>query len=327
MGETQKSGLLFSDCFAEYLRSAFPLLKKSTQQAYFIRFRYFTTGPLPHVKMDSFNAENVHEWINWLKQQPTARKNRRYTFAGELKILKVILNWYKNFVDTSFDVPVTKQHWQVCCYKFVPPKRPDYYARPEELRAWVQWLKQHRKNPVYWRLAGFMVLTGARVGEACGMLWKAIDFELGTAQVVRRIRWDQTTKRPYLEDITKTPTSNRLLILSDELIDMLKQMCKENGSDGLIFTDKKKGALKYSAVQSSFNAGFTALDLPWRSTHILRHSYATTALMATKDLPSIQASLGHVSIRTTERYAKAVALLNRETAQKTAKAFNLFSNN
>ena len=57
---------------------------------------------------------------------------------------------------------------------------------------------------------------------------------------------------------------------------------------------------------------------------ILRHSYATMALIATRDLSSVQASLGHTSSRMTEKYAKVVALLNRNTAEKTTRAFNLF---
>lgn len=48
------------------------------------------------------------------------------------------------------------------------------------------------------------------------------------------------------------------------------------------------------------------------------------ALIATRDISSVQASLGHTSSRMTEKYAKVVALLNRETAEKTTKAFNLF---
>ena len=171
-----------------------------------------------------------------------------------------------------------------------------------------------------------MVLTGARVGEACGMLWEAIDFKQGTARVVRRIRWDHYTRRPHLEDITKTEASVRLLVLSDELIDILKAMKEENKESELLFTNQEGEALKYSAIQSAFNAGFTALKLPWRSTHILRHSYATMALIATRDLSAVQASLGHTEQRVTQRYAKVVALLNKETAEKTAKAFNLFGN-
>ena len=39
----------------------------------------------------------------------------------------------------------------------------------------------------------------------------------------------------------------------------------------------------------------------------------------------MQASLGHTSSRMTEKYAKVVALLNRETAQKTAEFFDIFN--
>ena len=48
------------------------------------------------------------------------------------------------------------------------------------------------------------------------------------------------------------------------------------------------------------------------------------ALIAMRDISSVQASLGHTSSRMTEKYAKVVALLNRGTAEKTTKAFNLF---
>ena len=320
----EKPSVFFSDCFKRYLKEALPLLKKSTQQSYEARFRYFTKGPLPHVKMEGFNAKCVHNWMNWLKKHPTAKNKGRKSFIGELKFLIAILNWYRNFVDEDFNVPITKQHRQLCYYKPIPPKRPDYYARPEELRVWIKWLKEHRNNPVYWKLASFMLLTGARVGEACGMLWEAVDLKQGMARVLRRIRWDQRTKHAHLEDTTKTEASVRLLVLSDELIGILKQMKEENGGSGLLFMDKQGEALKYNAIQSSFNAGFVALNLPWRSTHILRHSYATMALIATRDLSSVQASLGHTSSRITEKYAKVIALLNRNTAEKTTKAFNLF---
>ena len=278
------------------------------------------------MKMEYFNAKCVHAWINWLKKHPTSKNPGRKSFIHELQILSAILNWYRNFIDEDFTVPITKRHRQLCYYKSIPPTRPDYYARPEELRSWIQWLKQNRSNPVYWRLASFMVLTGARVGEACGMLWEAIDLKEGTARVVRRIRWDHYTRRPHLEDTTKTEASVRLLVLSDELIAILKAMKEENKKSELLFTNQEGEALKYSAIQSAFNAGFTTLKLPWRSTHILRHSYATMALIATRDLSAVQASLGHTEQRVTQRYAKVVALLNKETAEKTAKAFNLFGN-
>ena len=95
---------------------------------------------------------------------------------------------------------------------------------------------------------------------------------------------------------------------------------KKSALNDLVFTDRKGDLLKYNAVQSSFNTGFIALKLPWRSTHICRHTFATIALMKTKNLSAVQASLGHTEIRMTQRYAKTVALLSSEAGEQTASA-------
>ena len=95
---------------------------------------------------------------------------------------------------------------------------------------------------------------------------------------------------------------------------------KQSALNDLVFTDLKGELLKYNAVQSAFNAGFTALKLPWRSTHICRHTFATIALMETKNLSAVQACLGHTEVRMTQKYAKTVALLSSETGEKTASA-------
>jgi len=62
--QTDTSEMFFSDCFNKYLEEAFPLLKKSTRQAYETRFRYFTERPLPHIKMKEFKVPVVYNWIN-----------------------------------------------------------------------------------------------------------------------------------------------------------------------------------------------------------------------------------------------------------------------
>ena len=109
----------------------------------------------------------------------------------------------------------------------------------------------------------------------------------------------------------------------ERLTNILREMKNEAQND-LVFIDSKGELIKYNAIQSAFNAGFTALKLPWRSTHICRHTYATVALMTTKNLSAVQASLGHTEVRMTQRYAKTVALLSSETGEKTFSA--LFKN-
>ena len=266
--------------------------------------------------MSKITSAIVVDWIQWLKQQPTAKNVYRKSFIKELKMLQVILNWHKNFVDENFYMPITKKHWRMCFFKDNPPRKPDYYMRPTDVQRWIQWLKNHRKNEVYWQLAIFQLSTGVRVGEACGLRWSEIDLERRTARIVRRVRWDRINKKPFLEDVAKTNGSARLIMLPKGLINILEEMQSFAKSD-LVFANTKGDLLKYNAIQGNYNAGFRALRLPWRSTHICRHTYATLSLIAGNSLSAVQASLGHTEQRTTQRYAKVIAALNHGTNERT----------
>ena len=319
----KSTSYVFSDCIQIFSKEAIPCLQKPTQQSYKSAMRHFIDSPLYYVKMKYFNAHHIHVWIEWLKKHPTANTHSRKSFKFELKLLAIILNWYKNFVNEDFNIPITKQHHKLCYYKTIPSRYPDYFIRPESARKWLKWIKENRKNPVYWRIAVFMLLTGVRICEACAMKWDAVNLKEGTARVMRIVRWDFHTRKPELVETTKTKNSNRFLILPDDLIKVLKDMKSESSNTDFLFKGDTGKILNYATVQKVFNKGFCSLNLPWRSTHILRHSYATMALLATRDLISVQASLGHKSIRITERYAKAAALLTKDTAQKTSQIFDL----
>ena len=309
--------MTFKECFNRFLEDAKVRIMRLSFQKYEHHSKYFYKGPLANVKMSEFKGAKVIEWIDWLKKKPTAKFQKRRSFIEELKSLKAVLNWYKNFLNEDFNVPVTKKHTQLCFLRHKPPRRPDYFIEPKDAKAWVEWLKEHRSNPVYWRLASFMLLTGARVSEACGLKWDAVDLERSLIRILRRVSWDRRNKIPILEDVTKTSSSTRIIILPKRLQTVFYQMKKLAVSD-VVFTNEQGGLLKYNAIQSAFNAGFIALGLPWRSTHICRHTFATIALMETKNLSAVQASLGHSEQRTTQVYAKTIALLSSETGEKTA---------
>lgn len=320
--EESRPDMTFDECLKKYLEDRFSRLDYVFQQSRFVKLPYLRNCPLSTVKMVNLKAKAIDLWIAWLLKHPTAKNPKRTTFVYDLKFLASILNWYRNYVDADFVVPITKRHREMARFKKVKPRRPDYFARPEEVRAWIQWLQGHR-NPVYYRLASFMMLTGARVGEAAGLHWEEVDLTNRVARIVRIVAWNQQNKHPRLEERTKTDGSVRLLVLPEVLVKILEEMKKESGGKGLVFRNQKGEILKYNAIQSAFNAGFKHLGLPWRSTHICRHTYATLALLATRDLASVQASLGHKTQAMTEKYAKNVALLESGTAEKTAALLKL----
>ena len=309
----------FKECLDKFWKDAETRMMKSTLQSYELRLIYFYNSPLANVKMSELKGMKVVEWINWLKQHPTSKNKERKSFLVELSFLRTILYWYRNFINEDFNVPIAKKHRQMSVYRKTAPRRPDYFIEPEDAKKWVEWLKEHRSNLVYYQLASFMLLTGARVSEACGLKWDVINLDKRIVRIMRRVRWDQRTKHPFLEDVTKTSQSARILMLPEKLKSLLFEMKKLSGNE-LVFTDDRGKLLKYNAIQSAFNAGFMALKLPWRSTHICRHTFATIALMETNNLSAVQASLGHTEQRMTQKYAKTVALLSSETGEKTASA-------
>ena len=308
----------FKECVKMFWQDLLTRSTQSTLQAYDFSIKnYICVGPLLSLKVEEITSLRVIEWIQWLKHHPTSQNKRRKSFIRELNLLRAILNWYKNFLNESFSIPVTKKHKQICTLAGKVVRRPDYFMRADEARAWLQWLKDNNNNPVYWRLAIFMLLTGARVGEACGLTWDVVDFKTGMACITKKVRWDYKNKRAVLENFTKTTSSTRILLLPKKLQGILME-AKKQFVNNVVFTNSKNELLKYNAIQSAFNNGFKALKLPWRSTHICRHTYATWALMATHNLSAVQASLGHTEQRTTQRYAKVAALLSSDTGEKTA---------
>lgn len=316
----------FLEVLELYKKQKSPLLALSTRQSMGGRYIYLSESPFAKVKMSSFRAEHIDLWLDWLKGHPKVDHNKRKNFVQELKILGHVLHWYHHFVDPSFVVPIVKRHRLKCFYKQVQQRRPDYYMRPEEVRQWIDWLKSRTMmDPVYWRLACFMVLTGVRVGEACGLKWDAIDLEKGIANIFRRVAWDRSSKKPYMEERAKTKESLRILVLPREIVKMLKLMKKEKPFQDIVFSDQSSRLLNYTTIRDAFTRGFKALGLPWTGTHICRHTYATMALYATKDIVSVQANLGHTSQQTTEKYAKVAKMISSDTAEKTARVFQLFS--
>ena len=243
--------MTFKECLNRFLEDAKVRIMKLSFQKYEQHSKYFYKSPLSNIRMSEFKGVKVVEWIDWLKKKPTAKFKKRGSFVEELKSLKAVLNWYKNFLNEDFNVPITKKHKQLCFLRHKPPRRPDYFIKPEDAKAWVEWLKEHRSYPVYWRLASFMLLTGTRISEACGLKWDAVDLDQSIVRILRRVSWDRRNKIPTLEDVTKTSSSTRILILPKRLQTVFYQMKKEAVSD-LVFTNQEGGLLKYNAIQSCF---------------------------------------------------------------------------
>ena len=128
--QTLNDQMQFRDCLDRFWKDAEARMMKSTLQSYECRLSYFYKSPLAGIKISAIKGARIVEWIDWLKQHPTVKNKGRKSFIQELKILSVILNWYRNFINEDFNVPITKKHRQMCIFKQNAPRRPDYFMKP-----------------------------------------------------------------------------------------------------------------------------------------------------------------------------------------------------
>ncbi|MFK7822649.1 MAG: tyrosine-type recombinase/integrase [Oligoflexales bacterium] len=316
--------LTFSDCVKKYQLEALPQLRKSSQQSMSVRFKYFFDSPISSIAMTKFGVAHIDEWMKWLHKHPTASNPNRKSFQHELRALSIVLNWYRNEIDYKFVVPILKKHRKACSLPGATQRRPDYYVRKEDLPRWLGDLKKH-EYPVYYDLALFLILTGLRLGEACGLHWDAVDLEGCFISVIRTLAWDLNSKEPYLQQVAKTEQSIRVVSIPQELVELLtRRRANHSAKTSLVFYNRDGNFLRQTKIYDVFTRSFKRSGLDWTGARITRNTWATLGLIANQgNISAIQANMGHKNRKTTERYARPVQHMFDGVVDKTASYINL----
>ena len=135
--------------------------------------------------------------------------------------------------------------------------------RREDIQSWIRWLRINKASrPVYAELANFMVHTGARISEACGLHWDAVDLQSGIASIIRTVWWDRHSRKPSIQNSSKTDGSVRIIHLPGPVITMLREMKLRSKPEAPVFAGQDGAYLGHPAIQSAFNLAFTSLGMP-----------------------------------------------------------------
>lgn len=316
-----EEGYTLIDLVEEYRKIEEPTKRRSTVESDAIRWRYFIESPLAETEVAQINPSAIDCWFNFLHTHDCVNSYRRISFNRELKLFKAILNWYRENKDYSYSVPFLKRHQKrtkIAGKVSLNGKSLDRYMTEEQVSSWLDLLSK-KSNLVYYQLARFMVMTGFRVGEACGLEWQHINFENKTISIRQTMSWDRKTKRPYLQiGEAKNEMSLRTIQLPNELRQMLLTM-KIKNPKGLVFKNAKGEGLHYSSLYNTFSITMKKSFVMFSGTHICRHTFATLALKVSKSTSEVQEILGHSTIKQTEKYAKISVLNLNDTPNKVSR--------
>lgn len=147
-------------------------------------------------------------------------------------------------------------------------------------------------------LVAFLMATGLRIGEACGLAWDDIDLDRGTVAVhaaVVRVRGQGLVRKA-----TKTDAGTRTLMLPTWCLTMLRQRAAhtdpppEKGPRP-VFPAPLGGWRDPSNTQADLRDAFTAAGFHWVTTHTFRKTVATLMDHAGLSARAAADQLGHAN--------------------------------
>ena len=166
--------------------------------------------------------------------------------------------------------------------------RQRYLTADEEARL-LQHLPKHTISIVTLELR-----TGLRLSKILNLKWSEVDFDNNKLKITK---------------IKKGKTIPEIVCLSNEAKALLLSLPIESE---YVFTNPKT-TKAYTRIDKGFKNACKKAGIVDFRFHDLRHSVATRMLEGGADIRTVQAQLGHSSVRTTERYTHST-----EEAQRRA---------
>ena len=169
----------------------------------------------------------------------------------------------------------------------------------------------YQSGEVRYRHTWFFLLlanTGLRAGEAIALRWDNIDLDKGFIHVkqnasVVKCRDGKENKYQVVITTVKTKAGNRIVPCNEKALQALRalqdyQKSHHIHSDYVDCNDKGE-LLSQQTLPKILKAILKAADVPYRSVHSFRHTFATNLIQAGVDVKVVSQLLGHSSVKIT----------------------------
>lgn len=315
--ESKKSQLTFAQLFKEFKEIRYPNLRSGTIRIYESKTRCFSF--FNEMIVDDLSPKVIDDWIKWLMQPGQTFKSTRKNFAKESECLKAVLNWYLNeYDDAKLIMPFKNRHIQKLGKKRSHQNMTRYMSA-DESNLWLEKLEFY--YPEIYPAAVVQIEQILRASEVFGMTWSHLDLKNQTYRLCQSIEWLRECKsKPRLRDGTKTLKEGEAIVLHlrKRTIDVLKSLKRDPATD-LIF-HRKGGIWPYRGVQHRYDRAFKKAGLPYRGTHVCRHTGATKFLNETGDELALTAMGGWKTTEQARHYGRLLGLTVRKVIDKADKA-------
>lgn len=172
----------------------------------------------------------------------------------------------------------------------------------------------------------FIMFTGVRKGEICGLNWSDIDLEDRKVRIVRQ--YEAISKKGLILKEPKTEAGIREIELSDYLVSVLKEYRKWydkkrsemdddwQGNDYFLVA-RNGNRLHPTQIRNWLDEALSLAGLPHYSVHSLRHTNITVLIASGVSAVTVAGRVGHKKVSTTMNiYADFLGSSDKEASEK-----------
>ncbi|WP_374000319.1 tyrosine-type recombinase/integrase [Bdellovibrio bacteriovorus] len=253
-------------------------------------------------EIESIKPSDIDNLITDWKQN-YIKSSIRTSFEKEFQTLKVLFSWYQNnYDDAAIILPFKKRHSEqikVKAKKIIAKK----YMTDDET---TLFLDQLRKDSYLFYVLAFVQLKQMlRVSEVTAMKWRNLNVNEKVYDLCEHITWPRI--KEMLSEVTPGTKNLRAgsiytLNLFTDVAELISTLPTKKGCELIFHIDGEM--LTYRQVQYRYDKAFAAAGLPYRSTHVLRHTGATSFYNETGDLLALQQMGTWSDVRMPQHYAK-----------------------
>lgn len=310
-GIFKPSTLRLSDWLHEWLKLYLPNIEATTRAGYKERIDNKIIPHLGNIPLKNLKTSEIQSWVNMLnteeKLSPKSVKNVFLNLKASLD-KAVVLNMIPKNPCTGVELPKLIKY------------NAEVYDEGE-----IQKLVDAIQGTDMYLFVTLEILTGLRRGELAELKWSDIDLDKGIIHITRSkvlAEGKKITKAPKSQSGKRDISIGEKLIeiLKNEHINYLKDKIKMGSnfidSDNVIRQPNGKEFSPDSLTQKwiRFRKAKGLKDI---RLHDLRHTCATSMLLAGINMKVIQKRLGHSDISTTMNiYAHVLPSMNKDAGEK-----------
>lgn len=274
--------ILFNDMIDAWLNEKSITTKETTYAYYRFVVDSYIRESFKDIPVHLITKEMVNEFI--IKKM---NSNLSDSFIKQiLKILRQIFKYSK--IDIEIAMPkVIKKEVEILSHN--------------EVKELEEYLSKNMDNENL--CVSLSLFLGLRIGEVCALKWSNFDLINKTLKIdktIERIKnytGDTETKTTLKELPAKTGNSIRVVPLSDQLIEIIKNLSKGKNKETYILTSNTK----YMDPRTYYNHYQTKLSMFGidKNYHCLRHTFATNCIDKGLNVKAVSQILGHSNVQTT----------------------------